>query len=109
VEGTITTAVPLSEREIEQVKDAIKEQYLLDTSANLQLTHEVDPSIVGGYILKVAGFVFDHSRLAQIEKVQNKVLQRIKEKKEQEDSMIRKHREEDYAKGVQEAKQRGAL
>jgi len=109
VEGNITTAVPLNEREIEQIKEAIKEQYLMDTTANLLLTHDVDASIVGGYILKVAGFVFDHSRIAQIEKVQNKVLQTVKEKKERENAMIRKHREEDHARGVQEAKQRGAI
>jgi len=95
VEGTITTAVPLSDSELSQVKEAIKEQYLMDTSVNLLLSHEVDPSIVGGYILKVSGFVFDHSRVAQIEKYENKVIQLNKEKKQQQDATIRKFRDEE--------------
>jgi len=95
VEGTIVTAVPLNDSELSQIKDAIKEQYLMDTSANLLLSHEIDPTIVGGYILKVSGFVFDHSRVAQIEKYENKVIQLSKETKQKEDTMIRKFREEE--------------
>jgi F-type H+-transporting ATPase subunit delta len=57
VQARVISAVPLSERQCERIKQEIKSAINRDA----QLDVEVDPSLIGGLVLRVGDFVYDGS------------------------------------------------
>ena len=65
VKATVTTAAPLSQENIKQVEDVIKQS----THGEIILTAKVDPSLIGGFVLKVGDRQFDTSLSTQLNKL----------------------------------------
>lgn len=65
VKATVTTAAPLSPENIKQVEDVIKQS----THGEIILTANVDPSLIGGFIIKVGDKQFDTSLSTQLNKL----------------------------------------
>ncbi len=62
VTAVVTSASPLDERRKDRLRRALSER----TGREVQLDVQVDPSLIGGAIAKVAGMVFDGSLRAQL-------------------------------------------
>ncbi len=64
VRGTLTTAVPLSQAKQKSVKAELEAR---KPGTTLELAFNVDPSILGGVVLKVGDRILDSSLRAQLE------------------------------------------
>jgi len=65
VKARVTTAVPLSERDRDEVKQSLEQV----TRKNVQLQTIVDPQIIGGVIAEVGDKIFDGSIRSQLHKL----------------------------------------
>ena len=65
VKATVTTAAPLSPENIKQVEEVIKQS----THGEIILTANVDPSLIGGFVIKVGDKQFDTSLSTQLNKL----------------------------------------
>ena len=72
VKATVTTAAPLSEENKKQVEDVIKES----TKGEIILTAKVDPTLIGGFVLKVGDKQFDTSISTQLNKLKKEFSQK---------------------------------
>ena len=68
---TVTSAVPLDDSIIEQIGAEIEKQ----TGQTIELSSEVDPSIIGGLKLQVGNMVLDASIHNRLEKLRREVAQ----------------------------------
>ncbi|HNR12922.1 MAG TPA: ATP synthase F1 subunit delta, partial [Thermodesulfobacteriota bacterium] len=65
VKARVITAVPLSERDRDEVKQSLEQV----TRKNVQLQTIVDPQIIGGVIAEVGDKIFDGSIRSQLHKL----------------------------------------
>jgi len=72
VKATVTSAAPLSQENIKQVEQVIKES----THGEIILTARVDPSLIGGFVLKVGDKQFDTSISTQLNKLKKEFSQK---------------------------------
>ncbi|MDO5535934.1 MAG: ATP synthase F1 subunit delta [Desulfovibrionaceae bacterium] len=63
IRGTLTTAIPLTQAKQKSVKAELEAK----AGATLELAFDVDPSILGGVVLKVGDRILDSSLRAQLE------------------------------------------
>ncbi|MDO4840322.1 MAG: ATP synthase F1 subunit delta, partial [Desulfovibrionaceae bacterium] len=63
IRGTLTTAISLSDAKQRSVQKELEAK----AGASLELKFEVDPSILGGVVLKVGDRILDSSLRAQLE------------------------------------------
>lgn len=69
----ITTAVPMSREVATELKQLLEKE----TQATIQLQERVDPTIIGGLIGMIDGFVFNASILSSIKKLRDEFSQNI--------------------------------
>jgi F-type H+-transporting ATPase subunit delta len=65
VKATVSSAAPLSVKNLKQIEDAVKEV----TKGEVILETKVDPDLIGGYILKVGDKQFDASISSSLKKL----------------------------------------
>ena len=65
VQARVTSASALSAENIKEIKDVVKEA----TKGEVNLTAEVDPDLIGGFILKVGDKQFDASLSSKLNKL----------------------------------------
>jgi len=65
VKATVTSASPLSQENITQIENVIKQS----TKGEVMLTSVVDPKLIGGFILKVGDKQFDTSISSKLNKL----------------------------------------
>lgn len=65
VKATVTSASPLSQENIKQIEDVVKQS----TKGEVILTSIVDPKLIGGFILKVGDKQFDTSISSKLNKL----------------------------------------
>ena len=61
VPGTLTTAYEISAQEEKEIKDALKGSPLIEKGQKVNLKYDIDPSIVGGFILTIGDKQVDMS------------------------------------------------
>lgn len=62
----VTSATELSEAQIQAVKDKVKS---ITQAAGIELSTQVDPSLIGGVIIKVGSQVYDTSLKGQLRRI----------------------------------------
>ena len=72
VKATVTSAAPLSAENIRQVEDVVKQA----TKGEIILTTKIDPSLIGGFVLKVGDRQFDTSLSTQLNKLKKEFSQK---------------------------------
>ena len=72
VKATVTSASPLSQENISQIEDVVKQS----TSGEVILTSIVDPKLIGGFILKVGDKQFDTSISSKLNKLRKEFEQK---------------------------------
>lgn len=72
VKATVTSAAPLSPENIKEIEDVIKQS----TKGEIILTAKVDPSLIGGFVLKVGDKQFDTSISTQLNKLKKEFSQK---------------------------------
>ena len=65
VKATVTSASPLSKENIAQIEDVVKQA----TKGEVILSAQVDPDLIGGFILKVGDKQFDTSLSSKLNKL----------------------------------------
>lgn len=70
--ATFVTAVPIDENLRNSVKKLVKERFRKE----IELIEQVDPSIIGGYILKVDDLHYDGSIAAGLKKIRRELINR---------------------------------
>lgn len=68
--GKITSALPLEEASIAKIRELVDQQF----SASIELTTEVEPDIMGGFILEVDNFRMDSSIRTELETIRTELL-----------------------------------
>jgi len=71
VEAHVVTAHPLNDAERTSLKNALKRA----SGADIALSEQVNPSIVGGFVARVGSQVFDASLTRQLERMKQRLLQ----------------------------------
>jgi ATP synthase F1 delta subunit len=69
LEVTLTSAVELDDKVVEQVREEVERQ----TDREIDLETEVDPAILGGLVLRVGNRVLDASLKSKLEKLRKEV------------------------------------
>ena len=72
VKATVTSASPLSEENISQIEEVVKQS----TKGEIILTSIVDPKLIGGFILKVGDKQFDTSISSKLSKLRKEFEQK---------------------------------
>lgn len=72
VKATVTSAAPLSEENIREVEAVVKQF----TKGEIILTANVDPALIGGFILKVGDKQFDTTISTQLHKLKKEFAQK---------------------------------
>lgn len=72
VKATVTSASPLSKENISQIEDVVKQA----TKGEVILTAQVDPDLIGGFILKIGDKQFDTSLSGKLNKLKKEFEQR---------------------------------
>lgn len=72
VKATVTSASPLSEENITQIEEVVKQA----TNGEVILTSIVDPKLIGGFILKVGDKQFDTSISSKLNKLRKEFEQK---------------------------------
>ena len=72
VKATVTSASPLSEENITQIEEVVKQA----TKGEVILTSIVDPKLIGGFILKVGDKQFDTSISSKLNKLRKEFEQK---------------------------------
>ena len=67
VRPTLTSAMPLDDRQVEEIKEALAKS----TGKKVVLTVEVDPSLIGGVVTKIGDKVFDGSVKTQLTRIED--------------------------------------
>jgi ATP synthase F1 delta subunit len=69
LEVTLTSAVELDDKVVEQVREEVERQ----TEREIDLETQVDPDILGGLVLRVGNMVLDASLRSKLEKLRKEV------------------------------------
>jgi len=67
IQAHIKTASSLTDTEIERLKNSIS----TDTGKQVEISTEVDPSLIGGMIARVENKVFDNSIKSRLERIKS--------------------------------------
>lgn len=70
VVGKITLASPLKDASIKKIRELVDKQF----SASIELTTEVTPEIMGGFILEVDNYRMDASIRTELENIRTELL-----------------------------------
>lgn len=65
LEGTVTTAVPMNENEIERLQNELKNKF----KKNVVLKNKIDDNIIGGVLIRIEDKVIDSSIKGQLEDI----------------------------------------
>jgi len=71
VEAHVVTALPLNDAERTSLKNALRRA----SGADVAMSEQVNPSIVGGFVARVGSLVFDASLTRQLERMKQRLLQ----------------------------------
>jgi len=71
VEAHVVTALPLNDADRTSLKNALRRA----SGADVALSEQVNPSIVGGFVARVGSLVFDASLTRQLERMKQRLLQ----------------------------------
>lgn len=71
VDAEVTTAVPLTEAQLAQVREALSQA----TGQQVSLTSRVDPAIIGGAVTRVGSVVYDGSLARQLARMKEQFVQ----------------------------------
>ena len=71
VKATVTSASPLSSDNITQIEDVVKKAF----KGEVILTVQIDPDLIGGFILKVGDKQFDTSLSSKLNKLKKEFQQ----------------------------------
>lgn len=69
VAAKITTAVPLDGRMLEQARRTLEQV----TGRRVELTHSVEPALIGGAVTRVGSMVYDGSLRTQLDKLKGRM------------------------------------
>ena len=81
---TITTATALNKEVLGRIGDLMKKQ----TDKTLEFVYEIDPTLIGGFILRVDSMQLDASVNSELKKLRLKLLNSIKKQLDEVDSKI---------------------
>ena len=70
IRGVLTTAVPISDAQYTQIKEAIETK----TGAQFEVDKEVNEELVGGFTLKIGDQLFDGSVASSIRRIKRELL-----------------------------------
>lgn len=70
LKGTIITSVPIDER----VKQSIQKKISADCEKSVYLENEVDPSLLGGFLVKIGDTQYDASISGKLNNIKTKLL-----------------------------------
>ena len=73
VKATVTSASPLSKENISQIEEVVKSA----TNGEVILTSQVDPNLIGGFVLKVGDKQFDTSISSKLNKLRKEFEQNL--------------------------------
>lgn len=65
LEGTVTTAIPLTEEQVIKLQNELKDKF----NKNVVLENKIDTSILGGVLLRIEDKVIDSSIKGQLEEI----------------------------------------
>jgi len=68
--GKIISAMPLKDASITKIRELVDKQF----SATLELTTDVEPEIMGGFILEVDNYRMDSSIRTELEHIRTELL-----------------------------------
>jgi len=68
--GKITSAIPLKDASIAKIRQLVDKQF----SASIELTTDVEPEIMGGFILEVDNYRMDSSIRTELEHIRTELL-----------------------------------
>jgi F-type H+-transporting ATPase subunit delta len=68
VDAEVTTAVPLSEAQLAQLRDALAQA----TGQQVSLSARVDPAVIGGAVTRVGSVVYDGSLARQLARIKER-------------------------------------
>ena len=71
VDAEVTTAVPLTEAQLAQVRDALAQA----TGQQVSLSARVDPAVIGGAVTRVGSVVYDGSLARQLARMKEQFVQ----------------------------------
>ncbi len=69
VRATVTSAAPLSDRELKRLQNAVEEM----TGSNIVLDAKTDPSLIGGVVTQVGATQYDGSLRRQLERLRDRL------------------------------------
>ena len=72
IRAEITTAAPLADTRVQQLKDALAQA----TGRDVTLTTAVNPAIIGGVVARVGSTVYDGSLATQLAKMRARLWER---------------------------------
>jgi len=67
--GKIISALPLKEESLTKIKKLVKDKF----DSTIELTTEVEPSIIGGFVLEVDNYRMDSSIRTELENIQKEL------------------------------------
>ena len=67
VRPVVTSGIPLADQQVADIKAALEKS----TGKKVELTVQVDPSLIGGVVTKIGDRVFDGSVRTQLDKIQD--------------------------------------
>ena len=67
VRPVVTSGMPLADQQVAGIKDALEKS----TGKKVQLTVQVDPSLIGGVVTKIGDRIFDGSVKTQLDRIQD--------------------------------------
>ncbi|MGY5139565.1 F0F1 ATP synthase subunit delta [Mycoplasmopsis gallinarum] len=70
--GKITTAFELSEAKLNEIKTKLEEKYQF----NIVLEHEIDPSLIAGFRIKIDSLIIENSFNLTLDKIQNSIMKK---------------------------------
>jgi F-type H+-transporting ATPase subunit delta len=73
VRASVTTSTPLAAERIEEIRRSLAHV----TGRAVTLTTQVDPALIGGLVARVGGTVYDASVITQLEKMRQRLAERI--------------------------------
>ncbi len=69
--GSVTSASPLSDGQVQALEQSLGRV----TAKRVQLTHDVDPSLIGGVVARIGSTVYDGSLRTQLQKIRQRMVE----------------------------------
>jgi F-type H+-transporting ATPase subunit delta len=71
VRGTISSAIPLSDAQVQQIQETLEQ----NMGKRFELSEEVDPELIGGFVLKVDNTQFDGSVASALRRAKQQLME----------------------------------